>query len=115
MIPGGGDIEAEATVGFGDSSTLGRLFGWVFAPVVWLYGIPWHEAGTAGALMGDKTGLHAMCGFANPGSVGIMIACMGGLIPERRRELVSLVMRALLSGTLATGLTGAIIGLLPIA
>lgn len=121
--------------------TLERIFGWLFAPVVWLYGVPWHEAGAAGALMGEKTVLneliayvrlaalppgvldprsrlimlYAMCGFANPGSVGIMIAGMGGLMPERRRELVPLVMRALLSGTLATGLTGAIIGLLPIA
>ncbi|HJS90038.1 MAG TPA: nucleoside transporter C-terminal domain-containing protein [Steroidobacteraceae bacterium] len=125
----------------GGPLTLERLFGWVFAPVVWLYGIPWHEAATAGALMGDKTVLnefiayvrlaalpqgaldararlimlYAMCGFANPGSVGIMIAGMGGLMPERRRELVPLVMRALLSGTLASGLTGAIIGLLPIS
>ncbi len=124
----------------GGPLTLERLFGWIFAPVVWLYGIPWREAGTAGALMGDKTVLnefvayaqlaalphgaldprarlimlYALCGFANPGSVGIMIAGMGGLIPERRRELVPLVVRALLSGTLATGLTGALIGFLPV-
>jgi CNT family concentrative nucleoside transporter len=120
--------------------TIERLFGWAFAPVVWLYGIPWREAGTAGALMGEKTVvnefvaylklaslprdaldsrsrlimLYAMCGFANPGSVGIMIAGMGGLMPERRNELVPLAMRALLSGTMASGMTGAIIGLLPI-
>ncbi len=120
--------------------TIERVFGWLFAPVVWLYGIPWHEAGTAGALMGEKTVLnefvaylklaslpagaldprarlimlYAMCGFANPGSVGIMIAGMGGLMPGRRDELVPLAMRALLSGTMASGLTGAIIGVLPI-
>ncbi len=120
--------------------TVERIFGWLFAPVVWLYGIPWNEAVTAGALMGDKTVLnefvaylklaalprdaldprarlimlYAMCGFANPGSVGIMIAGMGGLVPERRAELVPLAMRALLSGTMASGLTGAIIGFLPI-
>ncbi len=125
---------------FGTPLTLERIFGWLFAPVVWLYGIPWNEAATAGALMGDKTVLnefvaylklaalpkdaldprarlimlYAMCGFANPGSVGILIAGMGGLVPERRTELVPLAMRALLSGTMASGLTGAIIGFLPI-
>jgi concentrative nucleoside transporter, CNT family len=121
--------------------TVERVFGWVFAPVVWLYGIPWKEAATAGALMGEKTVLnefvaylklaalpadaldprarlimlYAMCGFANPGSVGIMIAGMGGLMPERRNELVPLALRALLSGTMASGLTGAIIGFLPVS
>ncbi len=120
--------------------TIERIFGWLFAPVVWLYGIPWQETATAGALMGEKTVLnefvaylklaalpkdaldprarlimvYAMCGFANPGSVGIMIAGMGGLMPDRRNELVPLAMRALLSGTMASGLTGAIIGFLPI-
>jgi CNT family concentrative nucleoside transporter len=125
---------------FGAPLTVERIFGWLFAPVVWLYGIPWKEATTAGALMGTKTVinefvaylklaalpqdaldprsrlimLYAMCGFANPGSVGIMIAGMGGLIPDRRAELVPLAMRALVSGTMASGLTGAIIGFLPI-
>jgi len=125
---------------FGAPLTVERIFGWAFAPVVWLYGIPWSEASTAGALMGEKTVLnefvaylklaslpqnaldprsrlimlYAMCGFANPGSVGIMIAGMGGLMPERRNELVPLAMRALLSGTMASGLTGSIIGFLPI-
>ena len=120
--------------------TVERVFGWLFAPVVWLYGIPWNEASTAGALMGEKTVLnefvaylkmaalpstaldprarlimlYAMCGFANPGSVGIMIAGLGGLVPERRSEIVPLAMRALLSGTMASGLTGAIVGFLPI-
>jgi CNT family concentrative nucleoside transporter len=124
----------------GTPLTIERIFGWLFAPVVWLYGVPWHEAGTAGSLMGEKTVLnefvaylklaalpkdaldprarlimvYAMCGFANPGSVGIMIAGMGGLMPDRRNEFVPLAMRALLSGTMASGLTGAIIGFLPI-
>jgi concentrative nucleoside transporter, CNT family len=121
--------------------TIERVFGWLFAPVVWLYGVPWSESATAGSLMGEKTVLnefvaylklaalpkdaldphsrlimlYAMCGFANPGSVGIMIAGMGGMIPERRAELVPLAMRALVSGTMASGLTGAIIGFLPIS
>lgn len=124
----------------GTPVTVERIFGWIFAPVVWLYGIPWGQAPTAGALMGDKTVLnefvaylklsglpqgaldprsrlimlYAMCGFANLGSVGIMIAGVSGLVPERRHEIVPLAMRALLSGTMASGLTGAMIGLLPV-
>ncbi len=120
--------------------TVERIFGWVFSPFVWLLGIPWHEATTAGALMGDKTVLnefiaylnlaglpagaldprarlimlYALCGFANFGSVGIMIAAIGSLVPERRQEVVSLALRALVSGTMASAMTGAVIGLLPI-
>jgi CNT family concentrative nucleoside transporter len=124
----------------GHPITVERIFGWVFSPVVWLLGIPWHEASTAGSLMGDKTVLnefvaylklaslpagaldprsrlimlYALCGFANLGSVGIMIAAIGSLVPERRQEVVSLALRALVSGTMATAMTGAVIGLLPI-
>ncbi|HEY1961047.1 MAG TPA: nucleoside transporter C-terminal domain-containing protein, partial [Rhizomicrobium sp.] len=87
--------------------TVERIFGWIFSPFVWLLGIPWHEAPTAGSLMGDKTVLnefiaylhlaalpqgaldprarlimvYAMCGFANLGSVGIMIASVSGMAP----------------------------------
>jgi CNT family concentrative nucleoside transporter len=118
--------------------TLQRLFGIAMAPVVWLMGIPWSESGVAGALMGTKTVInelvayldmgqlpegalssrsyliltYAMCGFANPGSVGIMIGGLGTLVPERRSEIVSLGFRALLAGTLATCMTGAIVGIL---
>jgi CNT family concentrative nucleoside transporter len=125
----------------GTPVTVERVFGWLFAPVVWLFGIPWDKAVTAGSLMGEKTVLnefvaylklaalppaaldprsrlimlYAMCGFANLGSVGIMIAGVGGLVPERRDEIVPLAMRALLSGTMASGMTGAIIGLLPVS
>jgi len=121
--------------------TVERVFGWIFAPLVWLFGIPWDKAVTAGSLMGEKTVLnefvaylklaalpagaldprsrlimlYAMCGFANLGSVGIMIAGVGSLVPERRDEIVPLAMRALLSGTMASGMTGAIIGLLPVS
>ncbi|MGD0144488.1 MAG: nucleoside transporter C-terminal domain-containing protein [Rhizomicrobium sp.] len=121
--------------------TVERVFGWIFAPVVWLFGIPWDQAATAGSLMGEKTVLnefvaylklaalprdaldprsrlimlYAMCGFANLGSVGIMIAGVSSLVPERRDEIVPLAMRALLSGTMASGMTGAIIGLLPVS
>ena len=121
--------------------TVERIFGWVFSPFVWLLGIPWREAATAGSLMGDKTVLnefiaflhlaalpqgaldprarlimvYAMCGFANFGSVGIMIASISGMAPERRDDIVPLALRALVSGTLASSMTGAIIGLLPVA
>lgn len=120
--------------------TLQRAFGWAFAPVVWLYGVPWNEAGAAGSLLGTKTILneliayidlaalpartldpratlivvYAMCGFANFSSVGIVIAGMSALEPSRRDTVVPLVMRSLLAGTMASGLTGSMIGLLPV-
>jgi CNT family concentrative nucleoside transporter len=120
--------------------TLERMLGWAFAPYVWLLGVPWKEAGLAGGLMGIKIVLtelvgylrlaalpagsleprsiqimvYAMCGFANFASVGILIAGMSALIPERRDEVVSLALKALLAGTMASGLSGAMIGLLPL-
>jgi CNT family concentrative nucleoside transporter len=124
----------------GGPLTLERILGWVFAPVVWLYGVPWSEAVTAGGLMGTKIVLnelisylnlsrmplgsldpratqimvYAMCGFANLASVGILIAGMGALVPERRDEIVPLALKALLSGAMASGLSGCIIGMLPL-
>jgi CNT family concentrative nucleoside transporter len=118
--------------------TLQRLFGIVMAPVVWLMGVPWSESGVAGGLMGTKTVInelvayldmsrlpegalssrsyliltYAMCGFANPGSIGIMIGGLGTLVPERRNEIVSLGFLSLLAGTLATCMTGALVGIL---
>jgi CNT family concentrative nucleoside transporter len=126
---------------WGAKLTVERIFGWIFAPFVWLLGIPWSQAPTAGSLMGDKTVLnefiaylhlaalpagaleprsklimlYALCGFANLGSVGIMIASIGGMAPKRRDEIVPLALRALVSGTLASAMTGAVIGLLPVA
>jgi len=122
----------------GSPLTLERILGWLFAPFVWLLGVPWQEAGAAGGLMGIKIILtelvaylrlaalpagtldarstqilvYAMCGFANFASVGILIAGMSALIPERRDEVVSLSLKALVAGTMASGLTGAMIGLL---
>ena len=119
--------------------TLERILGWLFAPFVWLLGVPWQQAGAAGGLMGIKIVLtelvaylrmgalpagtldprstqilvYAMCGFANFASVGILIAGMSALIPERRDEVVSLALKALVAGTMASGLSGAMIGLLP--
>ncbi len=118
--------------------TLERVLGWLFAPLAWLYGVPWREAGVAGSLLGTKTILnelvaylkyaglppgtldprsglimvYALCGFANFGSVGILIAGMSALMPERRAEIVPLALRAMVSGTLASGLSASMIGLL---
>ncbi len=118
--------------------SLQRLLGLIMAPVVWLMGIPWKEAPTAGALMGTKTVLneflayldmsrlpqgalnpksilimtYAMCGFANPGSLGIMIGGMGTMAPEKRDEIVSLGLRSIIAGTLATCMTGAVVGII---
>lgn len=121
-----------------DPLTLQRLFGYAFAPITWLMGIPWAEAQIAGALMGTKTALnellaflsmaqlppgslsekstvimtYALCGFANFGSLGIMIAGLSGMCPQRATEIVELAPKSLISGTLATCMTGAIAGLL---
>jgi len=118
--------------------TLQRIFGWIMAPVVWLMGVPWAEAGIAGGLMGTKTiinelvaylnlaglpadslgpesrliMLYAMCGFANPGSLGIMIGGLGTMAPDRRGEIVSLGLRSIVAGTIATCMTGTIVGLI---
>ncbi len=55
---------------------------------------------------------YAMCGFANFGSLGILIGGMGAMVPERRAEIVALVLRSILSGTLATCMSGAVVGML---
>jgi CNT family concentrative nucleoside transporter len=121
----------------GEPLTLQGLLGYVMSPVVWLMGIPWSEAHTAGALMGTKTVLnefiayvdlahlpagalsersriimtYAMCGFANFGSLGIMIGGLGGMAPERRKEIIALGLRSIVAGTLATCMTGAVVGM----
>jgi CNT family concentrative nucleoside transporter len=122
----------------GEPLTLQRMLGWVMAPLVWLAGVPWQEAGTAGALMGTKTVLnefiayielsklpvealsprsrlimtYALCGFANFGSLGIMIGGMATMVPERREEIVALGLRSIVAGTLATLMVGAVVGTL---
>ena len=122
----------------GKAITLQRTLGILMAPIVWLMGVPWSEATTAGALMGTKTILnellayidlsrlspealspksvlimtYAMCGFANPGSLGIMIGGLGTMAPNRRSEIVALGLRSIIAGTLATCMTGAVIGII---
>jgi CNT family concentrative nucleoside transporter len=118
--------------------TLQRVLGAIMTPVCWLIGIPWAEATTAGALMGIKTilnefvayldfahlppdalsprsrliMLYALCGFANFGSLGIMIGGLATMAPERRGDVISLGLKSIVSGTLSTLLLGAIVGLL---
>jgi CNT family concentrative nucleoside transporter len=122
----------------GDPITLERMLGFVMAPVCWLIGIPWDQAINAGTLMGIKTVLneliaylqlsrlpsdaldprsrlimlYAMCGFANFGSLGIMIAGLSTMCPEKRDEVVSLGLKSIVSGTLTTCLLGAIVGVI---
>jgi len=122
----------------GAAVTLQRVLGALMAPLVWLMGIPWEEAPQAGALMGSKTILnefiayhemaqlppgalsersrvimtYALCGFANFGSLGIMIGGLATMVPARRDEIVSLGMRSIVSGTLATMAAGAVVGIL---
>ncbi|MBM3608128.1 MAG: nucleoside:proton symporter [Alphaproteobacteria bacterium] len=122
----------------GAKLTLQRMLGWIMSPVCWLMGVPWAEAATAGSLMGVKTVLnellaylelanlpegtlsdrsrlimvYALCGFANFGSLGIMIAGLAGMCPERRDEIIALGGKSLVSGTLTTCLMGAMAGIL---
>lgn len=122
----------------GEPVSVQRVLGWAMAPVVWLIGIPWSEAAAAGALMGTKTILnefiaylqmaglpegtlsgrsrlimtYALCGFANFGSLGIMIGGLSAMAPDRRGEIVSLGLKSIVSGTLATLMTGAVVGIL---
>lgn len=118
--------------------TLERILGTVFAPLMWLAGVPWSEAFDAGALMGVKTAvnelvayvelskvadgtfsersllilIYALCGFANFASLGIVIGGLTALAPDRRQDVIALAPRALVAGTLATLMTGAVIGLI---
>lgn len=122
----------------GAALSLERVLGWVMAPFCWLMGIPWSEATTAGSLMGIKTVLnellafiqqsqlaedalsprsdliisYALCGFANFGSLGILIGGLSTMAPERRKEISSLGLLSILSGTLATCMTASVIGLI---
>lgn len=121
----------------GEPLTLQRIFGWLFAPLMWTLGIPWSEAADAGALMGIKAILneyvayqqlageyagrlstrstlivtYAMCGFSNLASIGLQISTLTTLAPERRAEIISLGFKAWISGNLATAMIGAVVGL----
>lgn len=118
--------------------TLQKMLGVLLAPLAWLVGVPWAEAQAAGALLGTKTVVnelvayldmaklseaelsarsrllmaYALCGFANFGSLGIMIGGMGTMCPQRRAEIVGLGFKSIVAGTLATCLTAATVGLI---
>ncbi len=122
----------------GQALSMQRVLGWVMAPLVWLAGVPWSEAHVAGGLMGTKVVLneflayldlaalppgalsersalimtYALCGFANFGSLGIMIGGLSSIAPERREEIVALGLRSIVAGVLSTLMTGAVVGVL---
>ncbi len=117
-------------------SSLNQVMGWLFSPVAWLVGVPWRDAPAIGNLLGTRMVLNeviayvslgaqkaillprsftiatfALCGFANLGSIGMQIGCIGALIPERRNELARLGFRAMLAGTMANLMSAAIVSL----
>jgi len=130
-------LEALPAIG-GAPITLQRALGVLLAPLAWLIGVPWSEAPAAGALLGTKTILnefiayldlahlpegalslrsriimtYALCGFANFGSLGILIGGLATMAPDRRDEIVALGLKSIVAGTLATCMTGAVIGML---
>jgi CNT family concentrative nucleoside transporter len=117
-------------------SSLGQILGYVFAPVAWLIGVPWHDCSAIGNLLGTRMALNeviayislgaqkatlsprsftiatfALCGFANLGSVGMQIGGIGALVPERRNDLAKLGIRAMLAGTMANLISASIAGI----
>lgn len=122
----------------GGPLTWQRALGWLFAPLCWLMGMPWAEATTAGGIMGTKTVLnellaylelaslsadalsdrsrlimtYALCGFANFASLGVMVGGLSVIAPDRRGEIVGLGGKSLIAGTLATMMTGAVVGVI---
>ena len=122
----------------GQPLTMERMFGWLFAPLAWSMGIPWTESQTAGELLGVKTilnefvaylyladtdtyalsersnliMLYALCGFANFSSVGILLSGMSAMVPERRKDLIAVSIKALWAALLASCMTGFIVGIL---
>jgi len=128
----------NAILGVMDLS-LQQILGWIFSPLAWVMGIPWHEAGTMGTLMGEKLVLteliaygdlaelratnsisdrsaiiasYALCGFANFASVGIQLGGIGGIAPERRKDLAKLGLKAMFGGALASWITATLAGIL---
>ena len=118
-------------------SSFQQIFGWIFAPIAWLIGIPWHDAPLIGNLLGTRMVLNeviaftqlgtlkasmdprsftiatfALCGFANFSSIGIQIGGIGALAPEQRGNLAKLGIRAMLAGTMANLMSASIVGML---
>ena len=131
-------INAALGTVFGEAFRLQTMLGYAMAPLCWVMGLPWADAVTAGALMGVKTVLnefiayldlaalppealaprsrlimtYALCGFANFGSLGIMIGGMATMVPARRAEIVDLGFKSIIAGTLSTCLLGALVGVI---
>lgn len=123
----------------GSPLSVERVFGVVFSPLAWCLGVPWREAQAAGSLLGVKLMLteftaffdlaklgvaalsdrsrmimtYALCGFANVASVGINVAGYTVLVPDRRREVMGMVWKAMMAGFLATCMTASVVGVLP--
>jgi CNT family concentrative nucleoside transporter len=118
-------------------ANLQTVLGWLFRPIAWVMGVPWHDSGTIGSLLGTRMVLNefiayaqlgplkaeldprsftiasfALAGFANFSSVGIQLGGIGALVPERKRDLARLGIRAMLAGTLANFLSATIAGIL---
>ena len=116
--------------------SLGQILGYLFAPVAWLIGVPWHDCLAIGNLLGTRMALNeviayidlgklkatldprsftiatfALCGFANLGSIGMQIGGIGALVPERRNDLAKLGIRAMLAGTMANLISASIAGM----
>jgi CNT family concentrative nucleoside transporter len=116
--------------------SLGQILGFLFAPVAWLIGVPWHDCGAIGNLLGTRMALNellayiklgtlkatldprsftiatfALCGFANLGSIGMQIGGIGALVPERRNDLAKLGFRAMFAGTMANLISASIAGI----
>jgi len=118
-------------------SSLEQILGWIFAPIAWLVGIPWHDAHSIGDLLGLRMvtnelvafqrlgpmketldprsftiATFALCGFANFSSIGIQIGGIGALAPNKRSELAHLGIRAMLCGTMANLMSASIVGVM---
>jgi CNT family concentrative nucleoside transporter len=123
-------------VGFFPTS-LEMVFGWIFAPVAWLIGVPWKDCKDIGNLLGTRMVINelvafsqlgpmasrldprsftiatfALCGFANFSSIGIQLGGIGALAPNKKEELARLGFRAMLAGTMANLISAAIVGML---
>ncbi len=117
--------------------SLEKIFGVLFAPVAWVIGVPWHDCGLVGTLLGTRMVLNelvafsilgpmkasldprsftiatfALCGFANLSSIGIQIGGIGALAPNKKSELAQLGIRAMLAGTMANLMSASIAGML---
>ncbi len=129
------DLAVKGVTGY----TFANIMGWFFYPFALLMGVPWHDAGAVAQLLGKKTVLneflayadfkplvasgalsprsvtiatYALCGFANPGSLGILLGAMTAMIPQRRSEVAALGIKSLIAGTLTCFVAACIAGML---